>query len=197
MSTAFPLSWPDGWLRAKQRRQSAYKVTTEVALSELHSELRLMGAKHVVVSSNVPLRRDGTMYRGDHAETAIADPGVAVYWDARDGRALVAAFDAWRTVRENVRAIGLTVAGLRAIERAGAIQLLERAYSGFARLPETAGGARSWWDVLGVARDATPAFIRSVYHRLAAEHHPDKGGNAAVMAEINDAYRLALVERAP
>jgi hypothetical protein len=190
MSAAFPLSWPDGWPRSKARKDSPYRVTTELALTELLHDLRLMGARHVIVSSNVPLRRDGTMYRGDHSDSAMSDPGVAVYWDARDGRALVAACDAWRTPGENVRALGLTVSALRAIERAGASHLLERAYSGFARLP-AGDRERPWWEVLGVERGASLETIRAAYRELAVDNHPDRGGDAQRMSEINRAWQEA------
>lgn len=195
MSNAFPLDWPASYPRAKQRKQSPYKVSTEIALNDLLAGLRLMGAKHVVVSSNVPLRRDGTMYRGDHSDTRMPDPGVAVYWDTRDGLALAAAFDGWLTVRENLRAIGLTIEGLRSIERAGAIHLLERAYSGFKQLPS----AVDCWTVLGIeplAADGrkTPwSLIHMRYRELARDNHPDRGGSSETMARINDAYRDAML----
>lgn len=191
MIEAFPLCWPDGWPRSKQRKESPYKVSTEVALNDLIGDLRLMGAKHVIVSSNVPLRRDGTMYRGDHSDSAMPDPGVAVYWDARDGRSLVAACDSWRTPRENVRALGLTVAALRMIERAGASHLLERAFSGFARLP--AGDTKpKWWDIFDLTPEAPRAIIDARYRALARQNHPDLGGDAGAMARINEAYQDAL-----
>jgi hypothetical protein len=194
--SAFPLAWPDGYARAKHRKDSPYKVSTEVALTDLLDELRLMGAKHVIVSSNVPLRRDGTMYRGDHSESAMPDPGVAVYWDTKDGRPLVAPFDGWRTVRENVRAVGLTIAAFRAIERAGAIQLLERAYTGFARLPAPA----DCWKTLGLdgaaLRQALPelsrAAVNAAHRNLARHNHPDHGGSTDQMSAINTARDEAL-----
>lgn len=56
--------------------------------------------------------------------------------------------------------------------------------------------------LLGVARDASDAEIRSTFHTLARELHPDAGGDAADpdrFAEINKAYRVlrdpALRER--
>ncbi|URI11032.1 DnaJ domain-containing protein [Aquincola tertiaricarbonis] len=42
------------------------------------------------------------------------------------------------------------------------------------------------------AAGAAPSEIRDAYRRLASQHHPDKGGSEARMAEINDAYRKAL-----
>lgn len=188
MIEAYPLAWPDGWPRAERRKASPYKVSTDVAMDDLLAELRRMGARAVIVSSNVPVRRDGTMYRGDHSDVAMDDPGVAVYWDDRQGNPRVIACDVWRTPRENVRAIGLTVEGLRAIERSGASHLLERAYQGFARLP----AAADCWEVLGLKRGATPELINNRYRELARLHHPDRGGSSEHMAHINAAYREAI-----
>ena len=43
---------------------------------------------------------------------------------------------------------------------------------------------------LGVARDASPAAIRSAFRALARRHHPDRAGPASAgrFAEIRDAY---------
>jgi hypothetical protein len=50
--------------------------------------------------------------------------------------------------------------------------------------------------VLGVGRDATLAELRSARRRLAAEFHPDRGGNEARMVEINTAFDMAMAELA-
>jgi DnaJ-like protein len=44
--------------------------------------------------------------------------------------------------------------------------------------------------VLGLPPTATPEEIAATYRRLAKESHPDRGGGAARMAEINAAYDL-------
>ncbi|MBX3653721.1 MAG: J domain-containing protein [Ramlibacter sp.] len=53
---------------------------------------------------------------------------------------------------------------------------------------------RSFYDVLGVARQATPEDIRRAYRRRAQKFHPDKSGGrsdaAAIMAQINKAYEV-------
>jgi hypothetical protein len=185
---AFPLAWPEGWPRAKHRKSSPYKVSTDKALESVLGDLRLMRGRSIIVSSNVPLRRDGTMYRGDHSDSAMPDPGVAVYWDDRDGKPRVIACDVWRTVRENVRAIGLTLEALRMIDRAGASHLLERAFSGFARLPAPA----DCWGVLGLDRGASRESVTKRFRELALQHHPDRGGSTESMARINAAYQEAI-----
>jgi hypothetical protein len=187
MIAAYPLSWPEGWPRAKHRKVSPYKVSTDSALESLLGDLRLMGARNVIVSSNVPLRRDGTMYRGDHSESAMPDPGVALYWDDRQGNPRVIACDVWRTVRENVRALGMAIEYLRGLERCGASSILERAFAGFARLP----AAADCWSVLGFSGRVARHEVDARYRELARKHHPDRGGDHQQMARINAAYQEA------
>jgi curved DNA-binding protein CbpA len=47
-----------------------------------------------------------------------------------------------------------------------------------------------YYGLLGVPRNATQREIKRAFMRLAAEHHPDKGGDAGVMASINKAYEV-------
>lgn len=198
MSTidAYPLSWPIGWKRtpASARRPSAYKVTMTTARDELLRSLRLLGAKDIVISSEVPTRRDGIPY-GNYLEPE--DPGVAVYWQ-RKGMPCVMACDQWRKVHENVRALGLAIDGLRAVERSGASQILERAFQGFTALPADAGvdGAPHWRDVFRLDRNVelTRDQVEDVYKALARIRHPDAGGSTEQMIELNRAREQALSE---
>lgn len=186
---AYPLYWPEGWPRKKdyQRNPSRYEVDFARARDELVRELRLIGARDVVISSNVPLRRDGLPLASTSEPN---DPGVAVYWTDRKGRPKVIACDVWRRVRENLRATGLAIEALRTLERTGASEILERAFAGFALLPETS----DHWGVLGIPKGSDRATIDARFRWLARAHHPDRGGNADVMAGINAAYHKAIAE---
>lgn len=187
---AYPLQWPLGWARTTARRNAPYKLTLERALQDLTSELRMFRAKDFVVSSNVQPRLAG-LPRG---EAAPQDPGVAVYWEDREGRPRVMACDAWNTVRGNVRAIAITINALRLIERSGASQLLERAFTGFAALPPEAGRS-SWRTVLGLNGGAvTRADVDAAYRSAALCAHPDRGGSHEALVEVNRARADALRE---
>ena len=46
------------------------------------------------------------------------------------------------------------------------------------------------YETLDVAPDATLADIKAAFRRLASQHHPDRGGDTARAAAINDAYAV-------
>lgn len=191
---AFPLLWPEGQRRTVARKVSPFEVGFSTARDHLLRELSKLGARDVVISSNVPLRRDG-LPLADAREPS--DPGVAVYFDRRVGETwspFVIACDAYNRVKANLRAVGLTVEALRSIARHGATQMLEQAFTGFAALPPATPADPPWWVVLGVSKDAAEEPVREAYRRLALEHHPDRGGDSARMAQVNRAYEAA---RAP
>lgn len=51
---------------------------------------------------------------------------------------------------------------------------------------------RTYYEILGVPRSATPAQIQSAFRRLAMQWHPDRNRHADATArfrEINDAYQ--------
>jgi len=131
MAEAYPLAWPEGWLRTapfKRSPNSRFNTTFDRARSELMNELRLLGAKNVVISSWLPLRRDGMPY-ADQARRSLTDPGVAVYFTFK-GKQMVMARDAYTNVHDNLRSIGLGIAHLRGLERHGERRLRGRGRRG-------------------------------------------------------------------
>ena len=49
-------------------------------------------------------------------------------------------------------------------------------------------GKRSYYDILGVKRDATDDQIKKAFRKLAAKYHPDAGGDEQKFKEVSEAY---------
>jgi molecular chaperone DnaJ len=49
---------------------------------------------------------------------------------------------------------------------------------------------KDYYQILGVARDATGEDIKKAYRKLAHKYHPDKGGDEEKFKEVNEAYQI-------
>lgn len=206
---AFPLQWPAGWKRTgaryrtrakfgKQRTvQSSFtssdgsrhswkqkgEVTIADGVNRVREQLQRMGIldDDLVVSSNLQLRLDG-FPRSGQAEPN--DPGVAVYWHEPNqygNPPRCMAIDRYDRVADNLAAVAATLDAMRAIERHGGAEILERAFTGFTALPGP-GMSGHWSDVLD------PADPAGSYRRLRGEHHPDRGGDASEFQRVQMAW---------
>ncbi len=213
MTTAYPLAWPQGWARTPpgQRARApfftergirapsaegAYKakakpVTVAVARQRLAYQLDALGAALPVLSTNLELRIDGQP-RSDRRDPI--DPGAACYFQLK-GRPIVFACDRWDTAAGNIAAIAAHIDAMRRMDRYG-VGTVERLFEGFAALP--APGRVDWAATLGIMPGTvvTADLVERRRRLLAARHHPDVGGDAATMAEINAAADAALKELA-
>jgi len=206
---AYPLQWPTGWPRTPVSEQRYAKFGTragpfgqvrDITIAEANqrvlAELARMGIdrQDVVISTNLTLRLDGLPRSG---QAAPRDAGAAVYWwDNLAGARRVMAIDQYYRVEENLAAIAATLDAMRAIERHGGAQILDRAFTGFTALPAPAA-ARTWREVFGWSERKTPipGEIRARFRELASVRHPDRaGGSDAAMSELNVAMRQAEEE---
>lgn len=207
---AYPLAWPDGWRRtpAGERKRAAFNrretrsystgtpyavkanLTVALAVDRVLDELHRMGIPQhrIVISTNVPTQRDGTPRSGLREPD---DPGAAVYWIAGKDRRCMAV-DRYDRVADNLAAIAATLYAMRAIERHGGAEILDRAFTGFVALP----APEQWFQVLGVPANASAAEISGAHRALAMKHHPDRGGSSEAMARINAARDAGLEARA-
>jgi DnaJ-domain-containing protein 1 len=187
MIDAYPLQWPPMWPRTDRPQRSRFDTTLGEARSGVLRELGLLGARDVVISCNVPTRRDGLPYAARRDPDA---PGVAVYFTLRGEQRCIPC-DKWDTVKDNLRAIQHTVAALRGLERWGAKAMVDAAFAGFAALPAGGTSAQAWWEVLELTPDATWDEIGAAYRRLSRVHHPDAGGRNEAFYRITEAYEQA------
>ncbi|MQY48236.1 J domain-containing protein [Rhizobiales bacterium RZME27] len=191
MIEAFPLSWPHGWPRTKQPTRSRFDVPFTSARDGLMEQIRLLGGRLPILSSDLELRRDGLPYANQREP---ADKGVAVYFEWK-GQQRVFACDRWDRIKDNIRALEKTIEAIRGIERWGASDMLERAFTGFTALPSP-GAKKTWREVLGFPAGANPdrEGIDIEFRRKAKAAHPDAGGSTEAMAELNAARAEALKE---
>lgn len=198
MIEAFPLSWPIGRPRTPvYRLKRATFSTNHRALStydsllRLRREIELLGAANLVVSSNVPTRRDGDPRAGFEP----TDPGVAIYFQIVTERPVAMqqtclACDRWDRVADNIAAIAAHVGATRGILRWG-VGDVAQAFAGYRQLAAV-GADRPWWQVLGFDKPPpAEGDVRDRWLQRAAENHPDRGGTHDASAELNRAYSEA------
>lgn len=177
----YPLDWPSDWKRtpAAERTRSPYKVTFGSACTDVEDELRKMAGRGAfAITTNVPVGRTG---RPSVDFREPPDPGVAVYWLVH-GAVRVLPVDAWATVRENMRAVGLALEALRQLERTKSGQVMHRAMQGFNALPPP---RPPWFGELGLEKwPPSVADVRQAFNRRVLDVHPDRGGSAEAFDKL-------------
>lgn len=189
-ATAFPLSWPEGFPRARTREKGQFRTTLAGALENVRSSLMAFGRdsgvpiSDIILSSNVSL-----------GVNAPADPGVAA-WFVWDGEPRCIAVDRYETPAANLQAIHHVLEARRTELRHGTLALVRAAFRGFVpALPAPAG--RPWREVLGFnvgGKPITVEMIETAYRGAMKREHPDHGGNHERAAELNAARAAALKE---
>lgn len=187
---AYPLEWPLGYKRTANRINSLFKQSMDKAQQFLRLEIQRMGATGLIVSTNIPVRRDGGLYT-DYMNRRMDDPGVAIFFKYH-GKDVTMACDQYLRVWENIYALGKAIESLRGLERWGVSEILDRAFTGFAQLPPPAVllHAGDIWEILGLpGKPATIDVVKTAYRDLCQIHHPDKPtGNRQTFDRITWAY---------
>lgn len=129
---------------------------------------------------------------------------AAIVFD-RGGKRYTFSCDKWDHPMDNLRAAQLTIDYLyRALETYGTARteqdleaVFDRLFLGFEATPDDSSlllstGAKDWWEILGVVKDASKAAIVNAYKALAKVHHPDSGGNADDFKRLRAAYEQGL-----
>jgi len=177
--------WPYP-VTAHRRSRSTFKAAWADTVELLGYELDRLNASEVVVGCGLreaDIRLDGWPRATAQAPT---HPGVEVSFDSTRGR-LVYATDVCEWWQHNVRAVGLGLEALRAVDRHGITRSGEQ-YAGFRAIGATAHP------------EPTESLVERG-HRLIAEHgserealrrtHPDGGGDRADFEAVIAARRAA------
>jgi hypothetical protein len=186
MVEAFPLNWPVGYPRTDRPQNARFDTTFAKSRDAILAEVRRFGGRQCIISSNIPTKRDGNPYANFARPT---DCGIAVYF-TYEGEQVVFACDKWTTPEDNLQAIRKAIEAFRGLERWGVSDLLKRAFTGFKAIPEQTSG-ESWWNVLGVSKDAGPDEIKRAYKEKLHSVHPDKGGSREDFEKVQRAYSEA------
>lgn len=186
MTQAYPLHWPPTWPRTLHPKRARFDTTFSLARDGLLAELRRLGARDIIISTNLELRLDGLPKA---ARRQPNDVGVAVYFTLA-GNPQCIPCDKWNRLEDNLQAIRLTVEALRGLERWGAKEMVNAAFRGFQALP--APQAETWWDILELTPQATEPDIRAAFRRLARLTHPDAGGDKEEFIKLQNAFEEGL-----
>ena len=210
--SAYPLTWPAGWKRTAPdlRKRARFSrmldgsssnfrgkqiLTVADGVTRLVEELMRLGVgdRHdIITSTNIEVRLDGFPYSN---RPEPLDPGVSVYWRMpaeKDTKCM--AVDRYDRVAGNIAAVAATVSAMRAIERHGGAEILDRAFTGFIALPAPG----DWRKILGLSnrQDINLEVAEKAYRSLAKDAHPDTGGTVIHWQQISTAIAQAREELA-
>ena len=189
--------WPGE--KRRERKRSPFKGTWGNTLQVLDRELGHLRARDIVVQGffrEEDIRLDGW----PRSSAAPREPGVILTFETPNGP-LSFPCDTYLDWEDNLRAIALALAALRAVERYGVTRRQEQ-YKGWAKLPP-APAKMSRADALvflALHSDIpTPAAdIPKAYRQAAAKLHPDnkETGNVHLFHLLTEA-RAVLLEAPP
>lgn len=190
---AYPLHWPEGWHRSPSTKSGRFKngakntqLSVADACDRVLDELGKMGVflDDVIISTNI----QPTLSRRPRSSTKEPeDCGVAVYWKDLNGDQRCMAINRYDRIADNLAAVAATLDAMRAIERHGGAEILNRAFKGFVALPEPVQPA--WYLVFGVADTSITKEVEQAYRRKRSEAHPDNGGNEQWFNVVENAWQ--------
>ncbi len=188
--------WPHP---AKRARRSQFRASWSKTMELLCHEIRKVAGRVPVIQLDLPeskIRRDGLPY----VDARPNSPRVIVCFDSKYGplKYYSDTFDDWQ---DNVRAIGLGLQALRAVDRYGITTRGEQ-YTGFKALPAPlAIPSMSTEDAAAFVADkaggcnahdliADPAIRKAAYRDAAKRCHPDNGGSEADFKKLQEAMEI-------
>lgn len=212
---AYPLQWPAGVRRTPWPQNSSFEgAANGREIARIRKELRLAGARTIVISSNLPIKDDGMPY-SIGTQNPNGDAAAVVYWTRQEKHGKTwhlvpycMPCDKWKRLADNLHAIALSIGAMRGMERWGAVSV-EQAFAGFAALPP--GGGEEvvphqpevdWRAVLGgswpdLEASELLAVAKARHRKLIVEAHPDAGGDNEQAVTLNAALAAAEQELRP
>lgn len=159
----------------RPRKRSQFKATWMKTLDLLEYELAQLGAKDIVVQAGFALseiRNDGWPRGGAKAK----HPAVVLSFRDRKGNPLSFPCDSYDRYEDNLRAIGLSLEALRAVNRYGVTKGHEQ-YQGFAQL--------------SAPPDPKKWSVEDAAEWMAQRSHSRTSAILGDYNELNQAYRVA------
>ena len=201
------VAFPGARRSVAQRTRSRFRASFNDTMRDLEHELLALDATDITIFADVPdrdIRNDGML----RADARPRDPAIVLSFKSKHGPLTYSADQYWEWT-ENLRGIVLTLESLRAVDRYGVVKRGEQ-YAGWKQLagpPPAANPFVGRMDAAAfiaihasggegpesgeVVRIETNADYRtSAYRRAALNRHPDRGGDAAVFARLNEAKRM-------
>lgn len=193
MVESYPLHWPSDYPRKTEQEKKTSRFTTTLGRARdfVKDEIRRIGGKDPVISTNIPLKQNGDL-RADWSKSRIDDSGVAVYFMYNDKQVCLCC-DTHHKVWDNLYAVGRAIDALRRIDRDGVSDFLNRTFSGFKAIPQEASSGKNCWEILGIEPVSNRHVIQEAYKARAKEIHPDvKGGSTEAFCELQEARDQAF-----
>lgn len=187
-ATNYPLSWPQGFPRSKAREYGMFKTAFNKARDNVESSLARFAKDSRKVVTNLIISSNVTI-----GGSQPSDPGVAVWFDW-DGLQVCIPVDRYSSAAANLQAIHHIIEARRVELRHGTLALVRATFTGFTALPAPKG--KHWAEILKLNPGAifNRDEIEAAYKREAKKAHPDAGGSADAMSQLNNARDTALKE---
>lgn len=186
MIEAYPLNWPYDYPRSKNRLRGRFRTTFARARDGVVAEIKRLGGKNAIISTNIPLKLDGMPYA---TFRPLEDTGVAVYFTFKNNSTVLCC-DKWLHVEDNLYAVQLTIEAMRGMDRWGCSEMLNRIFTGFKALADPNQQHRHWTEIFGATLLDSYEKVKSIYREKCMECHPDKPtGSAEKFHELQNAWK--------
>lgn len=192
-------TWPGTPTPTLKRKRATFRASWQNTLDLIEKELRYLKAKDVIIEAyfdRYNIRNDGW----PRHNASPVQPGVILNFQSIKG-ALRYPCDHYDDWHDNLRAIGLALQALRAVDRYGVTRHNEQ-YRGWQSLPcNTGAGPMQPVDAgkliirLAGLNGLDPVSVSkeewvTAYRKAAIASHPDSGGTEAQFKALNEAKRL-------